>query len=418
MRILFLGPIPPFPGGAAILNSQLLEGLAALGHEVRALSPVTERTRAAARAYGRLHPNIAVRRTHQARYAVGGYVPDDGGLASESRQIAEALGVELTRHRPDVAVFGREPFVACAYELLQQANVPYLAIVHGSIARAAANGELEQPVREVVERFLRGSAHAVAVAENGLDVADRLGVARCSVIRNVVDADVFKPAPPEANWRRRLGVAETDVVVTHVSNLKPVKRPLDLVAAARIAISEDPRLLFLIVGDGPLRREMEHACASLGLSARFRFTGWLDRAAIPSILNLSAIVAMPSEAESRSLACLEAQACGRVLIASDIPAAREIVENGVNGLLFETGSSAALARQILRAAADAGLRSRIGRMARERAERDTIRGFVEAYQRLIVAEACRATSPRAKRTRVDTPRSRASTAGHHQLSGI
>jgi hypothetical protein len=75
----------------------------------------------------------------------------------------------------------------------------------------------------------------------------------------------------------------------------------------------------------------------------------MDYAEVPRYLNLADLVVTPSETEGLSRVYLETQACGRVLIASDIPAAREVVEPGHTGLLFPRGDPAALAAAILRA---------------------------------------------------------------------
>ena len=106
-------------------------------------------------------------------------------------------------------------------------------------------------------------------------------------------------------------------------------------------------------------------------------------------MGVADMVAMPSDVESRSLACLEAQACGRVLIASDIPASRETVRHGSTGFLFEKGDVDALARQMLVVSVDAGLRARIGVQARAHAERSSLEGFLDAYENVLRATLAR-----------------------------
>jgi glycosyltransferase involved in cell wall biosynthesis len=58
---------------------------------------------------------------------------------------------------------------------------------------------------------------------------------------------------------------------------------------------------------------------------------------VPDYINLADVVVMPSEREGQSLVYLEAQACGKLIVASDIPAAREVITDGETGLLFERG---------------------------------------------------------------------------------
>jgi glycosyltransferase involved in cell wall biosynthesis len=128
---------------------------------------------------------------------------------------------------------------------------------------------------------------------------------------------------------------------------------------------------------------MEMAVAERGIGGRFRFAGWLDHAAIPRYLSLADVVVMASEFEGRSLVSLETQACGRVLLASDIPSAREVVVDGKTGLLFRTGDVAHLAARLLDILGDARLRETIVRQARRAAERYALEDVVAAYEALF-----------------------------------
>lgn len=111
---------------------------------------------------------------------------------------------------------------------------------------------------------------------------------------------------------------------------------------------------------------MEDACRQHGIAEKFRFAGWVDYERVPKYVNLADIVVMPSEAESQARVYLEAQACARVLVASDIPGAREVIEDGETGLLFRTGDIDDLTAKTLLAAGNPELRAKIGRQARER----------------------------------------------------
>ncbi|MGH7358098.1 MAG: glycosyltransferase, partial [Candidatus Rokuibacteriota bacterium] len=92
---------------------------------------------------------------------------------------------------------------------------------------------------------------------------------------------------------------------------------------------------------------------------------------------------LTSETEGLARVYLETQACARVLVASDIPAVREVVTDGATGLLFGTGDVEALATKILLAAADPALRATIGRQARERVRAHSLDEAVLAYARLL-----------------------------------
>lgn len=91
----------------------------------------------------------------------------------------------------------------------------------------------------------------------------------------------------------------------HLSSLKEVKRPLDIVSSAAGALRQNPKLVYVIVGDGLLRGAMEDTCRQKRLTERFRFVGWVDHQRVPDYINLADIVVMPSETEIRSLVRLE-----------------------------------------------------------------------------------------------------------------
>jgi glycosyltransferase involved in cell wall biosynthesis len=182
---------------------------------------------------------------------------------------------------------------------------------------------------------------------------------------------------------RELRIADDDVVVSQVGNLKAIKRPLDLVESAARALPRNPRLLYLIVGDGILRREVEAACTRLGVTDRFRITGWVPYEQVPPYMSLADLVVVASEGEGLARVYLEAQACGKVLIASDIAAAREVVETGATGFLFRKADPLDLAEKTLLAAADPALRAAIGRRAHARVQIHDLDKAVAAYIALM-----------------------------------
>jgi glycosyltransferase involved in cell wall biosynthesis len=120
---------------------------------------------------------------------------------------------------------------------------------------------------------------------------------------------------------------------------------------------------------------------------------WVGHEAVPAYLNLADLVLMPSAAEAQALAYLEAQACARTLLASDIPAAREVVSDGKNGILFPSGDAGRLAEETLRAARDDRLRAAIGRASRESVRAHAVPRAVDAYERIIRGLAASPASP-------------------------
>jgi glycosyltransferase involved in cell wall biosynthesis len=124
---------------------------------------------------------------------------------------------------------------------------------------------------------------------------------------------------------------------------------------------------------------MQAACADKGIADRVRFVGWIDHDHVADFLNLADIVVMPAEDETQARVYLETQACGRVLLASDIAAAREVITDGETGVLFRKGEPADLAARLLHLADRPELRATIGRQARARITAHALPRVVAEY---------------------------------------
>jgi glycosyltransferase involved in cell wall biosynthesis len=259
-------------------------------------------------------------------------------------------------------------------------DIPSLLLVH-SVANlvAMADAATNPAAAALLERYRKVNT-LVLVARHLEPLALPLGFGDARVIENAVDARQFAPAAKDPALLRALDIRDQDVVVAHVSNLKALKRPLDLVESAALALPTQPNLLYVVVGEGPLREATETAVRARGLMPRFRFVNWVDRERVLAYLNLADLVAMPSESEARAMLYLEAQACGRVLLASDIPAAREVIADGETGVLFRKGDIRDLAAKTLLLAGDPRRRARIGSMARQAAENRSVDALLDAYE--------------------------------------
>lgn len=118
-----------------------------------------------------------------------------------------------------------------------------------------------------------------------------------------------------------------------------------------------------LVGDGPLREELENLAIELGISDRVTFHGWIARERIPEIYGKAALLGLPSRYEGMSNVLLEAMAAGLPTITTDVEGTRELVEDGVNGIVVPVGDAKALAREMKRLLASGHLRSELGRAA-------------------------------------------------------
>ena len=97
----------------------------------------------------------------------------------------------------------------------------------------------------------------------------------------------------------------------------------------------------MLIGDGPDRSAAEHLAVRLGVAGRIHFLGKQDN--VNELLPLAELMLMPSEMESFGLAALEAMACGVPTIATRVGGVAELIDDGVNGLLFPVGDTEAMA---------------------------------------------------------------------------
>ncbi len=128
--------------------------------------------------------------------------------------------------------------------------------------------------------------------------------------------------------------------------------------------ADHPRMLF-VIGDGPARAALEAQAASLGIASRVVFTGIVPRDEIPGYVATFDIALQPAVVSYASpLKLFEYLALGRAIVAPDQPNIREVLDDGVNALLFDVADPDGLTGAIDRLTGDAALRERLARGAR------------------------------------------------------
>ena len=176
-----------------------------------------------------------------------------------------------------------------------------------------------------------------------------------------------QPAAAVGRLRHEIRIPEGSLVVGFVGRLAQVKRLDLLVDAAVQVLKERNNALFLLVGDGPQKEELEARIAQAGMAPSFRLVG--RRSDVPTFLALMDAFVLPSERESLSVALLEAAAMGIPQVAFDVGGNREIVLHGETGLLVPFPDTLKLAEAITSLLQSDAERARMGARARQRAQR-------------------------------------------------
>ena len=209
-----------------------------------------------------------------------------------------------------------------------------------------------------------------AVVCNSQAAADRLIAAGISpnkieVIGNALLAEVFASAP--AAVPKRTGIVRVGMVARMNARYKNHSGFLRMAAQIHPRM---PNAEFVLVGDGPLRPEMEREAASLGLGASAIFLG--DRQDMPAVLSSIDVAVNPSNSESLSNVILEAMAAGLPVVAYDVGGNSELIHNthtgDERGALIPAGDETSFAAAVQELLADSVLREQLGRNARQFAQ--------------------------------------------------
>lgn len=179
------------------------------------------------------------------------------------------------------------------------------------------------------------------------------------VIRNSVDLGAFNRTPlPNGGL----------VTVIGIGSLVQVKRWDRLLIVAAQLKREGLDFRVRLVGDGPLRNSLERQAVDLGIGHCIEFAG--QRSDISSLLSAATVLVHPSESEGCPNVVMEAMACGRPVVSTDVGDARYLVEDGKTGFVVQNGDDKALARRIATVITNRELCEEMGAAGRIKAERE------------------------------------------------
>ncbi len=211
--------------------------------------------------------------------------------------------------------------------------------------------------RWALNRLFQSSDAIVAPSQAYLAqaLASRPGLhQRSVVIHNALDLSVVSdPNPVSA------GADEPPFILTVAQHNE--KKALDmLLAAFDMIASRYPALELHLVGDGPLRPELEAQADRSAARSRIRFLGTRPHDEVVGQMRRCRLFVLPSRSEPFGIAALEALACGRPVVASRVGGLPEFIQDGVTGLLVPPDRPDRLAAAIVRLLDDATLAKRLG----------------------------------------------------------
>jgi glycosyltransferase involved in cell wall biosynthesis len=241
--------------------------------------------------------------------------------------------------------------------IIHHIHGPSFGAFQGALANFAFTAA-EQYAARVTDHFF---CSASAMTRNYLAV----GIGRPEMFTRIFsgfDVRAFADATNDLSFRARLGLAPDDFVIGQISRFVPRKGHADLFAAFQAIRTQVPQARLLLVGDGPLRPQMEAEAKRLGRADKIVFTGLVPPSEVPRYVGIMDCLAhLSSFPEGLPRALPQALANGKPVVAYDFDGADEVCRNHETGFLIRSGDTATAAARLAQLAQDDALRERLGR---------------------------------------------------------
>jgi glycosyltransferase involved in cell wall biosynthesis len=278
--------------------------------------------------------------------------------------------------------------------------------------RFAAGSPLYRIARGLESYVLRNAGAVVTICDLlKNEIAPRAGKPdKVHVIANGVDTDAFRPQDSSEPLKRRWGLVDKEVIL-YAGTFQPYEGLDLLIRAMAEVVRSRPNAHLVIVGGSagfaggtgsvsPEEKALLSAVQDSGVAPHVTFTGRIPHADVRAMYALADVLCYPrrmtlTTALTTPLKPLEGMAMAKPVIASDVPAMRELVSDGVTGLVFKAGDARDLARKCIALLSDSQLQQRLGAAGRdwvvlERQWPSLVAKYSQVYTRLLDRQVRRA----------------------------
>lgn len=275
--------------------------------------------------------------------------------------------------KPDILHANNLPFLTSLQSVViaNKMQIPSVLHVHGVIGMRNKILDSAQYtfIRTVIRRAFHDATRVVCLTKSDALEVQKLGCPheKIRIVPNGVDAEKFKPCEETV-----------DNLIFWGGRFVPQKGLEHLIKALNLVAKEKPQVKLLLTGDGPLFSKIYCMAKNFGLEKNVIFKGRVARDELPALIGTASVCVLPSLKEGMPYALLEAMACGKAVVGSDISGINDVITHGVNGILVPPKNPKALADALIQLLEDKGLRRKLGWNARQL--------MVEKYSWQMIAE--------------------------------
>ena len=358
----------PTFGGSGVVATELGLALARKGHQVHFITysyPVR---------LDFLEMNIHFHEVHVEEYPLFHYQPYELALSSKMAYVVKTYNIDIL-HVHYAIPHAYAGYMAKQMLKREGIEVPMITTLHGTDITLVGN---HPTYKEAVTFSINESDVVTSVSESlKRDTLRLFNVDKdIKVIPNFIG--LHKPERVSPCTRSVMASAD-ELIVTHISNFRKVKR-VDDVVRVFYGIQQQLPAKLIMVGDGPDREIADQLCKDLGIKKKVLFLG--NTSDIDRILCFTDLFLLPSESESFGLSALEAMAAGVPVVSSNAGGLSEVNEEGVSGYLCPIGDVQTMAEKAIYILSDKDRLAQFKQNARKVAARFDEEKIIPMYEAL------------------------------------
>ena len=358
----------PTFGGSGVVATELGVALARKGHQVHFITysyPVR---------LDFLEMNIHFHEVHVEEYPLFHYQPYELALSSKMAYVVKTYNIDIL-HVHYAIPHAYAGYMAKQMLKREGIEVPMVTTLHGTDITLVGN---HPTYKEAVTFSINESDVVTSVSESlKQDTLRLFNIHKdIKVIPNFIDLKKPNKIIP---CKRSVMAKPNELIVTHISNFRKVKR-VDDVVRVFYGIQQQLPAKLIMVGDGPERETADQLCKDLGIKSKVLFLG--NTSDIDRILCMSDLFLLPSFSESFGLSALEAMAAGVPVVSSNAGGLSEVNEEGVSGYLCPIGDVATMAARAIYILEDTTRLAQFKKGARKVAERFDENKIIPMYEAL------------------------------------